>query len=113
VSAAEEWEPASYDGAAYRPVPDDDEKPEKWHRDNAAVFYALEEWQRTWDTHAYEYELANGRPPSSMNREKNRAAFRRQLIAQYGRGEPDPAWFDRRIAHLEKRGLAPSREFGR
>ena len=109
MSAAEEWEPSEYGATDPLLPPEDTEKPAQWYRNNAAVFYALEEWQGNWETHAYEYERTNGRPPSSQNREKNKAAFRRKLIDKYGRGEPDSAWCELRISHLEKRGMAPER----
>jgi hypothetical protein len=113
---AEEWDAATgemmpaprHDGAGYwLPEP---EKPEKWYRDNAAVFHALEGWQRGWEDFATDFERANGMPPSSANREKNKTAFRRLLCERYGRGEPDAAWLDQRDAHLLKRGQAPERE---
>jgi hypothetical protein len=115
---AEEWDagtgemlPARADGAGYwLPEP---ERPEQWYRDNAAVFHALEGWQRGWDDFAREYEHEHGRPPSSVSRDRNKAAFRRMLCDQYGRGEPDAAWSDLRDAHLQKRGQLPERDGGR
>jgi hypothetical protein len=99
MSYAEEWEPTNFDASAPLPTPEPrGEKPERWFRDNAAVF------------HAEQYESEHGRPPSSLMREKNKAGFRRLLCERHGRGEPDAAWLDMRIAHLEKRGLSPERE---
>lgn len=86
------------------------ERPESWHRLNAACFHALEEFEGKIADWARDYETQKGRPPSTMNRQKNRAAFRRLLVTTYGRGEPDAAWLEQRIGHLEKRGLAPERK---
>jgi hypothetical protein len=104
-----DWEPRDYDGAARQPTPAPAERPEKWYRDNAAVFYALEQWQSNWEEHRVSYEAEHERPPSSHSRDKNKAAFRRELITMYGRGEPDEAWLTERIRHLERRGLATER----
>lgn len=110
---SEYWEPSNYDGNGQPPEqPTPYERPEKWYRDNAAVFHTLEQWQKNWDDFSAEFESAHGMPPSSTNREKNKATFRRQLIESYGRGEPDGAWLDQRIGHLEKRGMAPERGDG-
>lgn len=111
MSYGEEWEPSSFNGgyAPHEPPPPDYERPEKWFRDNSAVFYALEQWQKNWFDHAERYEQMHGRLPSSMARDKNKAAFRRMLVAEYGRGEPDSAWLDYRIRYLEKRGQTPER----
>jgi hypothetical protein len=109
MSDFETWEPSNYTGDEPLHIPEPREKPEKWYRDNAAVFHALEEYQRSWEDYAAEYENTNGRPPSSVMAQKNKAAYRRRLCELYGRGEPDPAWLEHRISHLEKRGLAPDR----
>lgn len=110
----EEWDAATGEitpqqatGSGYwLPAP---ERPEQWYRENAAVFHALEQWPGIWEALAEKYQSEHGRPPSTHNKNKNKAEFRRLLVERYGRGEPDAAWLDERAAHLEKRGLAPDR----
>jgi len=97
MSAAEDFDPLDFAAPAAR------EKPEQWYRDNAAVFHALEEWQRRWDDHAVRYEAEHGGPPSSLNRARNLDAFRRMLVGKYGRRDPDPSWLEERAAYLELR----------
>ena len=110
MTNAYDWDPASYKPSSpLQPLESARDKPEQWFRDNAAVFHALEEWRERWLAYAANYEHVNDRPPSSLARDKNKAAFRRALIKEYGRGEPDAAWLELRIQHLEKRGQMPER----
>jgi len=76
VQRAEEWDaatgemgPSRVDGAGFwLPEPD---RPEQWFRDNAAVFHALEGWERGWEDYARDFLFKNGIPPSSNSNFSN------------------------------------------
>jgi hypothetical protein len=109
VNDFEDFDPSNYEPSAAQPVEHYGvEKPDRWYADNAAVFHALEEWQRRWQEFCEKYEAENDRRPSSYTRDKNKAAFRRTLCERYGRGEPDKEWLAARIAWMERRGAAPT-----